>query len=218
MEVNPHPRANSVANRTMEYYRRWGIADALVAAGIPPEKPADYYWVSSLAGREIHRLSLPSQADLEARRRVTPFSPGERLHWSPYIKCNVGQDEVETILCAHLDGLARTSLRRGLRFESFFEHSDHVATTVVNAKNGYEETIRSKYVVGCDGGRSKVRAQLGISLEGEGNLAEFVSVYFRAPELMAAHRFGPANIYFPLHRRHAGYLINWDREIGRAHV
>ena len=32
-EVNPHPRANAIANRTMEYYRRWGIADALVAAG-----------------------------------------------------------------------------------------------------------------------------------------------------------------------------------------
>ena len=23
--LNPHPRANAVANRTMEYYRRWGI-------------------------------------------------------------------------------------------------------------------------------------------------------------------------------------------------
>ena len=46
---------------------------------------------------------------------------------------------------------------------------------------------------------------------GDGNLAEVVSVYFRAPELMRAHRFGPANIYFPLHHKHAGYLINWDR-------
>ena len=69
--VNPHPRANAIACRTMEYYRRWGIADSLVAAGIPPENPADYYWISSLSGREIHRLSLPSQTQLETLRRTT---------------------------------------------------------------------------------------------------------------------------------------------------
>ena len=76
--LNDHPRANAVANRTMEYYRRWGIADQLVAAGIPPENPADYYWISTLAGREIHRLSLPSQVQLEALRRSTPFSSSAR--------------------------------------------------------------------------------------------------------------------------------------------
>ena len=31
--LNPHPRANAVANRTMEYYRRWGVDNALTEAG-----------------------------------------------------------------------------------------------------------------------------------------------------------------------------------------
>ncbi|MFT5531605.1 MAG: 2-polyprenyl-6-methoxyphenol hydroxylase-like FAD-dependent oxidoreductase [Candidatus Poriferisodalaceae bacterium] len=211
LEVNPHPRANAVACRTMEYYRRWGIADELVSAGIPPENPADYYWLSSLAGREVHRLSLPSQAQLEDLRRTTPFSPTERLHWSPYIKCNVGQDEVEEILGRHVGDLEHVEVRTGLRFVDFVEHEDHVETLVVDSVTGAEQRIRSAYLVGCDGGRSPVRTQLGISYEGEGGLAHFVSVYFRAPELMDAHRFGPANIYFPLHKDHAGYLINWDR-------
>ena len=210
-EVNPHPRANAIANRTMEYYRRWGIADALVSAGIPPENPADYYWVSTLGGREIHRLSLPSQTQLEARRRTTPFSAEERLHWSPYIKCNVGQNEVEQILQAHLQGNSRVDFRPRTRFVSFTEHQDHVESVVVDCASGVEQRIRTAYVVGCDGGRSTVRGQLGIDYVGDGNLAEFVSVYFRAPELMSAHDFGPANIYFPLHKSHAGYLINWDR-------
>lgn len=210
-DVNPHPRANAVACRTMEYYRRWGIADALVDAGIPPENPADYYWISSLAGREIHRLSLPSQAQLEDLRRTTPFSPTERLHWSPYIKCNVGQNEVEKILRAHLNDLPGAALRTGAAAVSFEEHDDHVETSILDVASGAESSITSTYLVACDGGRSMVRSQLGIPYEGDGGLAEFVSVYFRAPELMASHEFGPANIYFPLHHDHAGYLINWDR-------
>ena len=31
--LNPHPRANAVANRTMEYYRRWGIDQTITEAG-----------------------------------------------------------------------------------------------------------------------------------------------------------------------------------------
>lgn len=211
LEVNPHPRANAVACRTMEYYRRWGIADEVVDAGIPPENPADYYWVSSLNGREIHRLSLPSQSQLEDLRRTTPFSKTERLHWSPYIKCNVGQNELEEILRAHITGLEEADLHIGVRFGGFTDHGDHVESVLVDAATGEESTVRSAYLVGCDGGRSVVRERLGIGYEGEGNLAEFVSVYFRAPELMEAHPLGPANIYFPLHHDHAGYLINWDR-------
>ena len=35
--LNPHPRANAVANRTMEYYRRWGIDQTITEAGVPPD-------------------------------------------------------------------------------------------------------------------------------------------------------------------------------------
>ena len=40
--------------------------------------------------------------------------------------------------------------------------------------------------------------------------ASFVSIYFDAPEFMQCHPFGPANIYFPLHRDHRGFLLNWN--------
>jgi 2-polyprenyl-6-methoxyphenol hydroxylase-like FAD-dependent oxidoreductase len=212
-EVNPHPRANAVACRTMEYYRRWGsgVAEQLVAAGIPPENPADYYWISSLHGREIHRLSLPSQAALDDLRRTTPYALTERLHWSPYLKCNVGQNEVEEILRDHVEQHPTSNLQTGQQFVAFVEKDDHVESTVTDLTSGAVRTIRSAFVVGCDGGRSAVRAQLGIRYAGTGDLADFVSIYFTAPRLMEAHRFGPANIYFPLRREHAGYLINWDR-------
>ena len=63
--LNTHPRANAVANRTMEYYRRWGIDKAITEAGIPPDHPADYYWVSSLHGRQLQLFPQPRE------RRIT---------------------------------------------------------------------------------------------------------------------------------------------------
>jgi 2-polyprenyl-6-methoxyphenol hydroxylase-like FAD-dependent oxidoreductase len=47
--LNVHPRANAVANRTMEYYRRYGIDQAITDAGIPPDLPANYCYVTSSA-------------------------------------------------------------------------------------------------------------------------------------------------------------------------
>ena len=55
-----------------------------------------------------------------------------------------------------------------------------------------------------------MRHELGIDLEGRAELARFVSVYFRAPGFNEAHAFGHANIFFPLHRAHRGFLLNWD--------
>ena len=48
--LNDHPRANAVANRSMEYFRRLGIAKSIQDAGIPPDSPADYYWISHFKG------------------------------------------------------------------------------------------------------------------------------------------------------------------------
>ena len=96
-ELNNHPRANAVANRTMEYYRRWGIDQAITDAGIPPTLPAEYLWVTSLAGREIHRISLPPFDELVAQRKRSGYANDEH-NWSPYLKTITGQDEVERVL------------------------------------------------------------------------------------------------------------------------
>ena len=92
--LNSHPRANAVANRTMEYYRRWGIDEAISEAGIPPDLPAEYLWVSSLHGQEIHRVSLPPFDKLVATRDIGGYATDEH-NWSPYLKTITGQNEVE---------------------------------------------------------------------------------------------------------------------------
>ena len=50
------PRANAIDVRTMEFCRRWGIADAVRGAGIPRDFPHTALYATSLAGYEIARF------------------------------------------------------------------------------------------------------------------------------------------------------------------
>ncbi len=86
------------------------------------------------------------------------------------------------------DALARDSnvdLRKGLSFVSLdqvcsgcllltifylkinLQDSDGVTTTVEERATGHRFQIRSEYLIGCDGARSKVRESLGIECDGE---------------------------------------------------
>src|SRR5262249_41370206 len=51
-----HPRANTVNSRTMEFCRRWGIADRVRNAGAPPDFPPTILYVTSLQGYELARI------------------------------------------------------------------------------------------------------------------------------------------------------------------
>lgn len=210
VQVNPHPRANAVANRTMEYLRRWGIADELTGAGVPADYPAAYYWVSSMHGQEIHSIMLPGAAELERMRADGVADPTQELHWSPYLKTIVGQHEVERVLREFVARQTTVQTRYGWALEDFEENSAGVTVHLRDNATDARESLRTDWLVGCDGGRSLVRERLGIPLEGRGGLASFVSIYFHAPEFMQCHHFGPANIYFPIHRKHRGFLLNWN--------
>lgn len=207
--LNPHPRANSVANRTMEYYRRWGIDQAITEAGVPPHLPADYYWVSTLKGKQLHKIGLPPFKQLAESRKTGGYARDEH-GWSPYLKTITGQNEVERAILDYVERLDGVDFRFGWSLVDFVQDAEGVTCRVRAGEDGEVRTVRCRYLVGCDGGRSTVREALGIALEGRAALARFVSIYFRAPDMIAKHGFGHANIYFPLHRDHRGFILNWD--------
>ena len=207
--LNPHPRANAVANRTMEYYRRWGIDEAISNAGVPPEHPANYYWVSSLHGRKIHGISLPPFKKIREIQNPGGYAKEEHM-WSPYLKTITGQNELETIILQFIQQLECVDFRFNSQLMDFHEDQHGVTCLIKHAETGQEEDIRTQYLLACDGGRSMVREKLGIKLTGHADMANFVSIYFKAPDFMNSHNFGNANIYFPLHQKYAGYILNWD--------
>jgi len=209
--LNDHPRANAVANRTMEYYRRWGIDQVITDAGIPPNLPAEYLWVTSLHGREIHRVSLPPFDQLVATRKAGGYAEDEHS-WSPYLKTITGQNEVELAILDYINRCDNVDARFGQRLRDFEDLGDRVRCRVENLASGDIETVETQYLAACDGGRSAIRHQLGIEYSGTAGLASFVSIYFRAPDMIKRHTFGHGNIFFPMHRDHRGFLLTWDND------
>lgn len=208
--VNPHPRANAVGNRTMEYFRRWGVDKKLVDKGVPADYPADYYWVSSMHGKSLHQLSLLSYVELEKARNSAQADPLQEMFWSPYLKTIVGQQHVEQALKDYVLGLESVETRFGWQLIDFEQDDEAVYATIERAADGHRERIQCDYMVGCDGGRSTVRTQLDINMSGRSAIARFISIHFRCPEFMASHAFGHGNIYFPLRKEYRGFLLNWD--------
>lgn len=209
-EVNPHPRANAVGNRTMEYFRRWGVDEKLFNKGIPANYPADYYWVSSMHGRPLHRISMLSYEQLVQARAGGVADPMAEMYWSPYLKTIVGQQHVEYALKDYVQTLDCVDSRFGWVLREFEQDAEGVAASIECLETGHVEQIRSRFLVGCDGGRSLVRNTLNVPMSGRSNMARFVSIYFRCPDFMQAHDFDHGNIYFPLRKEHAGFLLNWD--------
>jgi len=172
------PKMSNVHVRSMEFCRRWGIADRVIAAGWPPHHPLDMIYVTTMTGYELGRTRIPSYA----AQPHHPFSPVRDRHCPQLYFDPILRDFART-----LDGV---SLRYFTRFESFEADADGVTATVVDVKTGDKSQIRARYLVGCDGAQSTVREQLGIGLGGAGKLDLSVTIFIRSSELGLMHDKG----------------------------
>ena len=57
-----HPKMDLIGVRTMEFCRRWGIADWVRDAPYPGDYPQDYIWLTALNGYELGREKFPGRA------------------------------------------------------------------------------------------------------------------------------------------------------------
>src|ERR1700744_3562397 len=62
-----HPKGNTHNARTMEHYRRLGIAKMLRKVGLPPDHPTDVAYFTTLNGWEMARHQLPSESEKQAQ-------------------------------------------------------------------------------------------------------------------------------------------------------
>jgi 2-polyprenyl-6-methoxyphenol hydroxylase-like FAD-dependent oxidoreductase len=155
------PKMERCNARTMESFRRLGLADEIRAAGLPGDVPMDVFvCLESVVRPPLVHHRYPSVEALKLQgRRVNDGT----LPLEPYQL--ISQYTLEPLL-------RRAAERRGviMRFGheliSFGQDGDGV-TAAVRTAEGTERLVRAEYLVGCDGGASTVRAQLGIELEGE---------------------------------------------------
>jgi len=102
--TSTHPRANATQARTMEYFRRLGIADRIRAQGLPPDYPTDVAYFTRYTGHELARFQLPSSAEARelARRLTGSWSAAELPHRCSqlFIEC-VMREAAESLALRH---------------------------------------------------------------------------------------------------------------------
>jgi len=171
------PKMERCNARTMEIFRRMGIADMVRAAGLRGDVPMDVFIILSLA--EPPLLHLPYPSVKRARADIRACSDGS-MPLEPYQL--ISQYTLEPLLKSIAEGLPSVTVRYGCRLESFAQDESGVTARVKHA-NGTGGTIGASYMVGCDGGASTVRKQLGIKLRGEYNILELRQALYRCDEL-----------------------------------
>jgi len=179
-----HPRANLVNSRSMEFCRRWGIAERVKEVGTPPGYPHTAMYVTSLRGHLIARIDRPAHGG----GKQIAFTP------EPPQRCN--QIWFDPVLRERAEGFSTVKLRYRWRLDSFTQDEKSVASRVTDVATGESHTIRSGYLAACCGGRSPIRRILGIDQNEDEVLGVPISVYFRAKNLWDYHDKGKGVLHF----------------------
>ena len=175
-----HPRASAINARSMEFLRRFGVAEAVRAAAAPEDFPHTALYCTSLTGFEIARIERPHHGG----KGATATSP-ERAQ-----RCN--QIWLDPILRDLAAGFASVEFRYRCRFESLTQDADRVIATAHDLARDEPLRIAAQFVVDCSGGHSPIRRALGIDMSGSSYLGYNLSIFVRAPELWAHHAMGRA--------------------------
>jgi 2,4-dichlorophenol 6-monooxygenase len=164
------PRAHITNQRTMEVFRDLGIEDQVLADASPHELVGDTVFCTSIAGEEIGRIrtwGTSSEREADYQRE------------SPCLTVDIPQNYLEPIL-------VRNATMRGTQSQFSTEYLSHtqddagVDVHVRDRLTGHEYTIRAKYLIGADGARSKIAADIGLPFEGEMDVAGSMNITFKA--------------------------------------
>jgi 2-polyprenyl-6-methoxyphenol hydroxylase-like FAD-dependent oxidoreductase len=182
-----HPKMDITNSRSMELFRKLGVADSLRAAAVLDDHPFDVSWVTHMRGHELYRFVYPSPAGhLEMVRAA---NDGTRSTEAPM---RISQVVVEPILRDHALASPLIQLDYNCRVSGFTDQGDHVAVELEYAEEDRTETVTCAYLAGCDGGGSLVRRSLGIGLEGDENFRRRYSIHFTSSNKDVLERWGRA--------------------------
>jgi 2,4-dichlorophenol 6-monooxygenase len=183
------PRAHITNQRTMEVLRDLGrdVEDEVYLFGTHQDLMGENVFCTSLAGEEIGRMRSWGKH---------PLSRAEHQLSSPSHMNDCPQTFMEPILF-------KTACSRGTQARMSTEYlrheqdADGVTTTCLDRLTGKEITIRSKYLVGADGGNSLVAEHAGLTFEGKMGVAGSMNILFEADlSKYVAHR--PSVLYWVL--------------------
>jgi 2,4-dichlorophenol 6-monooxygenase len=181
------PRAHITNQRALEIFRDMGVEEDVKRLAVKQEWMGNTVFCTALAGEELGRIQTWG---------THPRRQADYTLASPCTICDLPQNLLEPIL---FGGAAERGTRPRFDFEylSHVQDETGVTTTVRDRLSGEEQTIRSKYLVGADGGRSKVAEDIGLPFEGKMGVGGSMNIVFEADlSAYVAHR--PSVLYWVL--------------------
>lgn len=139
-------KAGTTLSRTLEVLHRYGAVDEVLR----------------------HSVRVDEIGDVE--RATGTVRPGVRMGELvddtryPFV-VNIPQQDLEPALARVLEEQAPGTLQLGHRVSDFTDTGDGVELTIESPSG--TTTRRVRYLLGCDGGRSAVRKQLGVEVDGK---------------------------------------------------
>ena len=219
--VSPQPRAKLVNVRSMSLMRRWGIAESVrSAAPLGRDWPGDIAFVTELLGFEIARIP---------NALMTQGVPGDV---APETALSIPQGAFEQVLLELLRGFAVARVALDVTVVGVAQTADEVLVRCLDA-NGTERIEKARWLVGCDGAHSAVRAAIGVEMSGRQVIARNLGVVFRSEALAGLNHLADAAQYWVVNPDWPGIMgrldargIWWvqlagfatDRDLGRLDV
>lgn len=183
----PSVKCNHVAARTMEIFRRLGIAQRVRDAGLPHDHANDVAFRTTTTGIEFARIKIPCRRD---RFTVTDGPDG---WWpTPEPPHRINQLFLEPVLVECASAMPRLSYNNRMKVLGFSQTDEGVTAEAQDLESGETLLIACEYLIGCDGPSSEIRRQIGARFTGDAMIGRTQSTYIRAPSLARMMQAEPA--------------------------
>jgi len=181
------PRAHITNQRTMEILRDAGVEPEVLREGVPQHLMGDTVFCTSLAGEELARLHTWG---------THPRRQADYTLASPSLPCDIPQTLMEPILLTNAAARG-AQVRFSTEYLALEQDDEGVTARVRDRLSGDEQEIRARYLIGADGGRSKIAQDIGLPMKGEMDRAGSMNIIFHADlSRYVAHR--PSVLYWVL--------------------
>ena len=142
----PEPKCNHVAARTMEIFRRLGLAEKVRNAGLPADYPHDISYRTSFTGKELARIPIPCRRD-----RFTA-KDGPDCNWpTPEPPHRINQIFLEPILFEHAAAQPRIRIINRGAAEDVVIEDIGASVGLRDLDTGAVRRIDCRFLIGCDG-------------------------------------------------------------------
>src|SRR5262245_36847507 len=206
-------RCNQISARSMEIFRRLGIARHLRDAGLPSDYPNDVVSCTTATGIELSRVKIPCRAE-----RYTSMDGPDTSWPTPEPPHRISQTVFEPILLRHAQVQSLVRIVDRTRIADFAQGEHDVTAKAHDLASGERFDILCRCIVGCDGGGSMVRKAIKASLTGTSVVQHVQSTCFRASRLIGLLPARRAWLYLSLNPRRCGTTISVDgRETWLVH-